>query len=86
MRALALLLALAGCAATPPCVPKVQTVSINIPVPVKCISATDIPLEPGTSTLTGDARNDSALLASKVGELRVWGRQLVGMMQPCTTP
>lgn len=83
MKALALLLVLSACASAP-CVPKVQTVTVNVPVPVACINAADIPAEPGTTTLTGDARNDTALLASKVGELRIWGRQLLGMTTACS--
>ena len=81
--ALASLVLLAACSTTPPCVPKIQTVSVNVPVPVACLDAKDVPAEPGLVAMTGDARNDDALLAAKVAALRVWGRTLVAMMKPC---
>lgn len=77
-----LMAALAACT-TAPCVPKVVTQTVNVPVPVACINASDIPAEPSTVTLTGDARNDDALLAAKLAAVRVWGRQLVAMLGPC---
>lgn len=80
------MMALAACATTTPCVPSIQTQTVNVPVPTACINASDIPAEPGTVTLTGDARNDDALLAAKLAAVRVWGRSLVAMIGPCTKP
>jgi len=67
-------------------VPTVQVQKVNVPVPTACINASDVPAEPGTVTLTGDARNDDALLAAKLAAVRVWGRSLVAMIGPCTKP
>lgn len=87
MRSIAMLIMLAGCAATPkPCPPSVPQVQIQkepVPVPVACIKASDIPAEPASTKLTGDARNDADLLGAKVSDLRVWGRALVAMITPC---
>lgn len=88
MRSIAMLIMLAGCAVAPkpcpPSLPQVQIVKEPVPVPVACIKASDIPAEPASTKLTGDARNDADLLGAKVSDLRVWGRALVGMMGPCT--
>jgi len=85
MRAIALLLLLAGCS-TDNCPPQVATVAAKpypVPVPVRCIDAATIAAEPAPTKLTGDARNDADLLGAKVSDLRVWGRSLVAMMGPC---
>lgn len=74
---------LSACAAQQPCVPSVQVQKEMVPVPTACINASDVPAEPGTVTLTGDARNDDALLAAKLAAVRVWGRTLVAMIGPC---
>lgn len=76
-------LALLTACATAPCVPKLVTQTVNVPVPVACVKASDIPPEPSTVMLTGDARNDDALLAAKLAAVRVWGRQLAAMLGPC---
>ena len=87
MRAIALLLLLAGCAAGPkPCPPsqaKVEEVPQLVAVPTRCINAADIPVEPGPVTKTGDPRNDLDFAGAKIGDLRKWGRSLVAMMMPC---
>lgn len=79
-----LLMPLSACCTPAPCVPKVEVQRVEVPVPVACINAKDIPAEPGPTKLTGDARNDADLLGAKVSDLRVWGRSLVAMMGPCT--
>lgn len=87
MRSIALLIMLAGCAATPkpcpPSVPQIQVQKEPVPVPVACLNPADVPSEPSATKLTGDARNDADLLGAKVSDLRLWGRQLVAMMTPC---
>jgi len=81
-------LALAACAPTPkPCpppVPTIQVVKEKEAVPVACINKGDIPIEPGPTTKTGDARNDLDFAGAKIAALRLWGRTLVGMMDQCT--
>lgn len=78
-------LILSACS-TAPCVPSVQVQKEMVPVPTACINKADVPAEPGPITLTGDARNDDALLAAKLAAVRVWGRTLVAMLGPCSKP
>lgn len=80
------ILCLAACATQTPTIPPIQIQRVEVPVPAACINASDVPPEPGTVTLTGDARNDDALLAAKLAAVRVWGRTLVAMIEPCTKP
>lgn len=83
---IALCVALAACATAPqaPCPPTIAPKPYAVPVAVKCIDAPDVPAEPGAVSLTGDARNDDALLAAKLAAVRVWGRSLAAMIAPCT--
>jgi hypothetical protein len=83
MRTIPLLLLLAGCATTRPCPPNVQIQTVEKPVAVACVKAVDVPAEPASTTLTGDARKDADLLGAKVSDLRTWGRSLVGMLKGC---
>jgi hypothetical protein len=77
---------LAGCAAQTPCVPKIiPGPPVKVAVPTRCIDAATVPAEPGPTTIyPDDASRTADALASKVGDLRVWGRSLVAMMGPCT--
>ena len=83
MRRMLPLLLLSACA-TP--APRVETVSVNIPVPVRCVDPASVPAEPAkTGTLPADARAAADTLGAKVLELRGWGRELLALIGPCET-
>ncbi len=77
------ILLLAACAT--PAV-RVETVKVNIPVPVACVDKSKVPAEPSpVGTLDRDARRAADTLAAKVLELRGYGRKLVALIGPCLT-
>jgi hypothetical protein len=76
MRALILVLMLAGCASKPP-------VAL-VPVSQPCVSG-ELPAEPAKvgPELTGDAGRDAGIIAGSAAELRAWGRALYRMLDAC---
>lgn len=57
----------------------------STPVPVACVKPEQIPAEPEqvAAKLTGNARNDVAVLAVSALELRDWGGQLRALLKGC---
>jgi hypothetical protein len=86
IRSLPFALLLAACGATtPPPAVELRTVTVDRPVPVRCIDPASIPAEPKkiAGSLTGDARRDLDRVAASALELRSWGRSLRAMMEAC---
>jgi hypothetical protein len=75
---------LASCSSLPAPEPQIVTKPVYVPVAVKCIDASAVPLEPGTVALPLDARLAADIAASKTKDLRVWGRNLLALIGPCT--
>lgn len=65
--------------------PGIVVRTVEVPTPVPCVPAEDIPAEPATvaSTLTGSAAQDLAIVAASALELRAWGRQMHGALVAC---
>lgn len=74
LAAIAFLL-LSGCAPKP----------VSIPVPAACVKVSDIPPDPErvASKLTGDARQDVALLAVAVLDMRDYAGKLRALLRGC---
>lgn len=58
---------------------------VSIPTPVACVKPADIPAapDPVASKLTGNAREDVAILAVAVLELRDYGGKLRALLRGC---
>lgn len=86
-RILATLLALSGC--TKPDLPppgiELRTITVEKPVAVACVKASDLPAEPPkiASKLTGDARRDLDLVSASAIRLRAYGAELRAMLKAC---
>lgn len=83
---LGLALLLAGCAQTPPPAIDVRTVTVNVPVAVRCIDPAKVPAPPPLvgQRLTGDAVADSVTLAQADLALRTALDQALALIGPCT--
>ena len=66
---------LAGCAPHPRPLPpvEVRTITVDRPIPVPCVAAADIPIEPPKigDQLNGQAQHDLDLVAASAIDLRV---------------
>jgi hypothetical protein len=83
-------LPLAACNDTPPapCPPPpvvVKTVIVNVPIATPCIDPALVPVEPSKvgDRLSGDAGHDLGLVSSSALGLRIWGRQILALVQGC---
>jgi hypothetical protein len=76
-------LALAGCQTTAS-EPVVEV--REVPVPVTCVAADQIPAEPPTvgQRFNGDAKHDLGILAPNAQALRKWGQDLRALLEGCT--
>lgn len=76
-------IALIACAALAGCGAKDRIVTT--PTPVACVKRDAIPPEPPqiASQLTGDARQDVAIIAVSALELRDWGQKLRALLRGC---
>lgn len=80
---------LAGCAVhTPPPAIEVRTERVEVPVPVACIKASDVPAMPPRvgDKLTGNAVNDADLLAADALRLRSALDQTLALISGCVEP
>lgn len=86
--ALSLCTILMACAGTPKPAVQVVTQEVKVPVPVACVDAKAVPVEPARvgDKLNGQAAHDADLLASSALVLRQWGRELRALVQPCLKP
>lgn len=77
---------LAGCAQTPPPAIEVRTERVEVPVPVACIKASDVPAVPTQvgDKLTGNAVADADLLAAANLRLRSALDQALALISGCT--
>lgn len=89
MRKTALLMITAlGLAACSHNEPGIEVRTVNVPTPVPCVKASDVPAEPEQvgDQLNGDAVHDLGVVAPSALELRKWGRSLRALIVPgCTT-
>lgn len=76
---------LAGCTQTPPPAIEVRIERVEVPVPVACIKASDVPGMPPRvgDKLTGNAVNDADLLAADVLRLRSALDQALALISGC---
>ena len=82
-------LLLAGCAGrVPPPAIAVRTVTIDRPVAISCVKASDIPTAPPMigKRLTGDAARDLPVVAASAVRLRAYGAQLAALLGGCLLP
>lgn len=82
-----LALALPACVGTtPPPAVEIRTVTIEKPVAVACVKASDLPAEPEkvAGKLTGDARRDLDTVSASALRLRSWGREMRAMLVGCS--
>lgn len=77
---------LAGCAHTPPPAIEVRTERVEVPVPVPCIKASDVPAVPPRvgDKLTGNAVTDADLLAANALRLSSALDQAMALISGCT--
>jgi hypothetical protein len=77
-----LALALAACETTQP---GVEVRTVQVPTPVACLPADQIPAEPETVShlLTGVAAHDLAIVAASALELRAWGQEMAAALKAC---
>ena len=75
-------LALAACSHTEP---GVEVRLVDRPVPVLCLPADQIPVEPATvgDRLTGDPAQDVAIVSASALQLRAWGKSLHSALVAC---
>lgn len=81
-------LALAGCVGKVPPAIEARVVTVDRPVAVSCVKASDIPTEPAQigDRLTGDAARDLPTVAASAIRLRAWGRKLGALVSGCVLP
>ena len=74
---------LTACASNEPIA--VQIKEVQVPVPVACVKADQIPPEPGKvgDQLTGNPVTDAMILAESALELRKWGGELKALVNGC---
>jgi hypothetical protein len=79
---------LAGCAHAPAPPPRIETVTVKIPVPVYCVQRADIPPEPAKvgDRLTGNAAADIGPISISALELRKALREALALLGACTDP
>lgn len=77
---------LAGCTHTPPPAIEVRTERFEVPVPVPCIKASDVPAVPPRvgDKLTGNAVTDADLLAADALRLSAALDQAMALISGCT--
>lgn len=82
-------LLLAGCAgrAPPPAI-AARVVTVDRPVAISCVKASDIPAEPPRigDRLTGDAAADLPVVAASAVRLRAYAGQLAALLGGCILP
>lgn len=78
------LFALAACATAKE--PGIEIREVEVPVPVACVEAEQIPAEPGAvkHLLTGVARADLSIVAESALELRKYAGELRALLVACT--
>lgn len=63
---------------------RVEIQRVEVPVPVKCINASDVPASvPTVGKLPADARNAADILAAAVLQLRAVDRELRALIHGC---
>lgn len=82
---LAVALILAGCAHPPPPAIETRIERVEVPVPVACIKASDVPAMPPNvgDELTGNAVSDADLLAADALRLRSALDQALALISGC---
>ena len=83
------ILALAGCATTPvpPPLAEVRTVEIRVPIPVRCISAHEVPAIPRTNFKPGaDMRQNAAAADLDLRDLEDYAARADAVLRQCATP
>lgn len=77
--------ALAGCAHASQ--PAIEVRTVEVPTPVACVKASEIPAEPQrvADKLTGRADHDVSIVAESALELRRWGGKLRAMLVGCAS-
>lgn len=75
-------LALAGCATDQG---GIEVRTVEVPTPVECVPANEIPEEPPTVSdrLTGSAAVDLAIIAESALLLRAWGKEMHAALTAC---
>lgn len=82
MRALALIPLLAACQTAQP---GIEVRTVEVPTPVACVNAEEMPEETPRSDLTGNARQDVVILAAENLDLRAENGDLRALIVPgCT--
>lgn len=78
----AISLALTACAHNEP---GIVVRTVEVPTPVPCLAADQVPAEPETvaSRLTGDPAHDLPIIAASALRLRAWGRTMHGALVAC---
>lgn len=72
-----------GCASTTPAV-RTEIAEADRPVPIACVSESQIPPAPALiGRLPDDARAALDLTAAKLIEVRLYGRTLAGLLKAC---
>lgn len=75
-------LALAGCSHSEP---GIRVERVEVPVPVACLPANQIPTEPERvgDRLTGEPAVDLAIVSSSALALRAWGKTMHAALTAC---
>jgi hypothetical protein len=65
--------------------PGIEVRTVEVPVPVACLPADQIPPEPMQidALLSGDPARDISLVAQSALRLRAWGRELAAALHGC---
>lgn len=81
------IIGLSACSITklPPSAVELHAVRVEIPVPMPCLRADQIPAEPEriASKLTGDAAHDLDLVSASALRLRSWGQRMMAALEAC---
>ena len=65
--------------------PGIRVETVEVPVPTPCVPADQIADEPETvgARLTGDPKQDLAIVSASALELRAWGRTMHAALTAC---
>jgi hypothetical protein len=78
------MLCLASCAAKP--LPRVETVTVKVPVPVACIDPSQIPPRPAKPAMPNDAIAALAVALGWLADWDAWGATVEPMLKACAKP